>query len=177
MRVGIALSVVAIALMVGGGLTMTGAQALEVLSGERGRVGSPVRFDDEGGTYSVLLLSLPLVDDETLDGYVVDLVCDVDDPDGTHRTIDHTDVGSGRSRTDVGVAVAQFDARPGTTTVACDWRSGRDHGQFGYTVARSRRTLDLVGLGALLTGLAVGLSASVLLVIGIRGRQAIVAVA
>ena len=174
LRAGIGLAIAAVVMLAIGGILAFAATALEVGTGERASLGNEVALESDAREYGIVLIDPPLIDAESFRGMTVDIACEVTNA-GATRSVERSSGGGLRGETDVGLVFAAFDAMPGPTTVRCDWKDGRvERAGIFYAVGTSHRTLDMIGLVLLGLGMAAGLLAVSLIIIGWRGRQVIV---
>ena len=147
-------------LLVIGGITLAGGQAVQVATADgRAKVGNPVRFEAEAGEYTITFIAEPTTKDFVEDR-IAQMDCAVEQPDGSREELDPGSA-SVRTSTSVGVFAAKFRGQPGATEVLCEWTGTSDLGGF-YTVARSSKTTQTIGIAALVGGV-------VLLLAGIGG--------
>ena len=128
-------------MLTGAGLAATIVGFLEVSTtqaeGIRNNVGvatvpgGTVTFESNGGPYTIFLLTPRIfTNDEEVERQVGSTQCEVLHPDGDDSTIKGAFQGASVT-TDAGATVGWFTARPGTTTVTCDYvRSERTPRDF-----------------------------------------------
>jgi hypothetical protein len=168
LRLGIAGVVVGLIALCTGAVLVSGEQAVQVATAEgRARVGNPVTFDAAEREYAITLTPDPLLGQLTEDR-IGQLDCAVEHPDGTTEDLDASSAAV-RTSTSVGTFAASFDGRGGPTTVSCDWRGAGATGG-SYSVGRSQRAVQVVGIVALVAGVVLLIAGSWAMVIGYRGR-------
>lgn len=168
LRVGIAGVALGLLGIVAGALAVSGEQAVQVATAEgRGRVGNPISFDAGAREYAITLTPDPLLGELT-EERVGQLDCVVEHPDGTTEELDPSSAAV-RTTSSVGVSVAAFDGRSGSTTVTCAWNGAGDRGG-SYSVGRTQRAVQVVGIAALVAGVVLVIVGSWAMVIGYRGR-------
>ena len=171
-RVGIALCVIGLLVLLTGGAVAYGQQATQILAAEdRAEIPAAITFDADDGTYAIVLLR-ELPGFESIERLVPITTCTVTRSDATVVEVSGARQ-SGSLETDLGASLGRFDAVEGPTTVACAF--GDSVVRTGYLVAVAPETSSirvasyvLMGLG--LTTIGAGI---VLIIVGRRGRMVI----
>lgn len=173
-KFGVGLAVIALVLVVVGALLQVGALGSQVLDPTaRGDIGETVTFEAEARRYDLILnrTELDLID--VVERAVARTVCDLTLADGSTATVRgsrqviSTDTG-------LGASIGYFDAVAGTTTVRCDHNVSTGVLLGGYTVAESKQSLTVASLVMILTGVLIGIAASMVIVSGAKGKAVMV---
>ncbi len=173
LRIGIALGVIGVGLFAAGVITLSATENAEVLGAvDRVAVGSPITYEAEARSYSLVFLRAELDTEAFRRRAVANLRCEVELADGSTALVE------GRrqavySEFALGSSIGTFDAPSGPTTVRCDFVRNPGGILQNYAVAPNRQAVKIVGwvlsgVGALLS--MIGIS---LVVIGVRGRPVI----
>jgi hypothetical protein len=170
LRVGIILAVLGVLCFLGGILTSVVVDNAEVLVAiDRAEVGSPISFDAENRSYSLVYIRGELDTEDYRDRAVANLECVITDASGGVQTVE------GRSQavystSTLGSSIGTFDAVAGPTTVLCEFI--RDPGGFlqNYALAPNRAAAKIVAWVVMGLGVFVGTIGGLLIGVGMRGR-------
>jgi hypothetical protein len=169
-KLGLALVIGGIALIAVGSVIAVGQQAVQLAAASgRARVGNPIRFDAEEARYVVTFVADPIARDFAEDR-IQYMDCTVRHADGT-EDLDPASA-SMRLASSAGVFIDDFRGRGGPTEVTCEWQ--RNHDVAGsYVVAKSRKSVEIIGTVALVAGILVLIGGISALIVGYRGKQEI----
>jgi len=171
-RIGVWLAVAGVAATVLGSVLLIGHQAVQVLAAEdRTSIPDPLRFEASDGAYAVLLLP-PALGDTIAGDAVAQLTCDVELANGSTTVLRGSRQGQSLE-TSAGESVGSFEAVAGPTTVRCDFIGSPDTLGYFVAVAPQRKSVEVVGLIAVVGGILAVLAGAGLIYVGLRGRAVI----
>ena len=171
-RVGIALCVIGLVVLLAGGAVAYGQQATQILTAE-GRTELPgeINFDANDGAYAIVLLR-ELPGFERSERLVPRTNCTVTLADATVLEISGARQ-NGSLETDLGTSLGRFDAVDGPTSVACAFNDSVVRTQHFVAVAPETSSIRIVSYILTGIGLAAIAAGIVLIIIGVRGRMVV----